>query len=157
MLLCLLFAAIEVVVAAAGQSRTLAAQLMGIAGLTLPSAAVLAIGGVSIDTVTQFWLIWFLGRLATTASVRTAIASNKTSTTVTSSSLCDLLLITTTVACGWGMLVVYPTWLVTIPLLLSAVVLRIMVPHPRHLKRIGWSLLVVNLFSGVLNVWVWNF
>ncbi|MCA9090891.1 MAG: YwiC-like family protein, partial [Planctomycetaceae bacterium] len=111
MLLCLLFATVDVAVAAAGHSRAFAAQLIGISGLTLPSAAVLAIGGISVDVVSQFWLIWFFGRLATTASVRTAIACNKRSMAAAHSYVCDLLLVTSIAACGWGIVTGHLMWL----------------------------------------------
>jgi len=41
-------------------------------------------------------------------------------------------------------------------LLLSAVMLWMVVPHPKYLKQMGWSLLAVNVLSGVLQLGVWN-
>lgn len=156
MSLCLLFASIEVAVAVTGKSRTLSAQLTGLAGLTLPSAVLLTIGGIGIEVAAQFWLIWFAGRVATTVSVRTAIARHRKNVLASRMAhICDLLLVTAIIVCGGGILAGTPQWLITIPLLLSAVVLRTLVPHPRHLKQMGWSLLAVNVLSGALQLWIW--
>lgn len=156
MSLCLLFASIEVAVAATGKSRTLAAQLIGLAGLTLPSAVLLTIGGLEIEVASQFWLIWFSGRVATTASVRTVIARHRKNISASHTArVCDALLVAVIMICGGGMLVGTQQWLITIPLLVSAVVLRTLSPHPRCLKQVGWSLLAVNVLSGVLQLWIW--
>ncbi len=49
-----------------------------------------------------------------------------------------------------------PQWLATIPLLLSAIVLRLVDPPPKYLKQMGWSLLAVNMLSGAMQLVIWN-
>ena len=157
MLLCLLSASIEVAITATGSSRTLTAQFSGLAGLTLPGAVVLAAGGVNIEVAFQFWLLWFFGRVATTAAVRTTIARHRHNSTASrTASICDTLLLIAILICGGGLYAGQPQWLATIPLLLSAIVLRLVDPPPKYLKQMGWSLLAVNMLSGAMQLVIWN-
>lgn len=149
MMICLLFAVIEFTVSATGHGRTLAAQILALAGLALPSAVVLAAGGIGVSGAAQFLLIWFAGRVATTVSVRLVIAQHKTSTSNWALATCDLLMLAAGGVCAAGLVMGDRQWLAAIPMLLAAAVLRVRPPHPKYLKPIGWSLLAVNVLSGM--------
>ncbi|MEQ9411106.1 MAG: YwiC-like family protein [Fuerstiella sp.] len=153
MMVCLLFAVVESAVSATGHGRALAAQILALFGLALPSAVMLAAGGTAPAGAAQFLLIWFAGRLATTVSVRLVIAQHKASTSRWTVAAGDLLMLTAGVVCAAGMSLGDRQWLAAIPMLLAAVVLRVRPPHPRHLKTVGWSLLAVNVLSGIAVVW----
>ena len=154
MIACLLFAMIDFALAAAGKSRTLAAQILAVAGLALPSAVVLMAGGVDLMVAGQFLLIWFAGRMATTVSVRLVIAQHKSSTSLRALRRCDMLLIVAGIFIGVGLVTGNRQWIAAIPMLVAAVLLRFHPPHPSRLKQIGWSLLVVNIASGIGMIWL---
>ncbi|MBI1313039.1 hypothetical protein GC176_17250 [bacterium] len=149
----LIVAAIEFVLLTVGRSRALITQLVGIAGLTLPAAAVVAVGN-SQTTALQFWLIWVIGRMATTTAVRAAVAHHRQSTARRALWGCDSLLALTFAAAGSGLTFGSPAWLVGLPLLIAAAALRLATPHPKHLKRVGWGLLTVNVAAGLLMVFL---
>jgi hypothetical protein len=153
MMVCLVFAVGEIVASATGNSRTLAAQILALAGLALPSAVVLAAGGIDVDVAVQFLLIWLFGRVATTVSVRSVIVQHKASTSRRALVTCDLLILAAGCVCTVGFAFGDHLWLATVPMLLAALVLRVRLPHPKHLKQIGWSLLAVNVVSGFAVVW----
>ena len=154
MLGCLLLAAVEFFLCSTGHGRTLVAQLMALAGLALPSAVVLVAGGVDLVTAAQFWLIWTAGGVATTVSVRSAIVRHKVSPSGQALRIGDGLLVSAGVISAVGIATGSLQWMATIPLILAAVALRIWSPHPRHLKRTGWSLLAVNVFAGIMLFWI---
>lgn len=153
MMVCLVFAVGEIVASATGYSRTLAAQILAVAGLSLPSAVVLAAGGIDASTAGQFLLFWLFGRVATTVSVRSVIAQHKASRSRRALATCDLLILAAGCVCTAGFAFGDYLWLATLPMLLAALVLRVWLPHPKHLKQIGWSLLAVNVVSGIAIVW----
>ncbi|MEZ6131253.1 MAG: YwiC-like family protein [Planctomycetaceae bacterium] len=154
---CIVFSGIQLVVSTKGYSRTLGGQILGIAGLTLPSAVVLLAGGIELAAAVQFWLMWFAGRMATTVSVRSAITHHKSSASLWATRTCDILLAIAFAVCAVGLFRGSAIWFVTLPLLLAASVLRFFSPHPRHLKQVGWSLLVVNTISGIIAIGIWNY
>jgi hypothetical protein len=156
MIACLMFAFteyMEYAVSATGNSRTLAAQILALAGLALPSAVVLAAGGIDARVAGRFLLIWLFGRVATTVSVRSVIVQHKASTSRRALVTCDLLILAAGCVCTVGFAFGDHLWLATVPMLLAALVLRVRLPHPKHLKQIGWSLLAVNVVSGFAVVW----
>lgn len=152
---CIFFAVIEYLVSTSGYHRTITVQILGIASLTLPSAIILLTGGVELEVAMQFWLTWFAGRVATTVSVRSTIMHNKSSLSTKSLRSCDALLMIAFLVCIAGTIWGDPIWGVTLPLLLAAGILRVMLPHPRYMKRIGWGLLMVNIMSGILAIGIW--
>lgn len=154
--LCLIFAAISLVISVSGHNRTLPAQICGIGGLTLPSAVVLAAGGVGLNTAIQFWLIWVAGRIATTVSVRSVIARYKASAPKLTIRIGDALLVASGVVVCVGIFSSGALWTLALPMLVAAAVLRFANPHPIAIKRIGWSLLAVNIASGLLMIALWN-
>ena len=153
MMVCLVFVVGEIIASATGNSRTLAAQILALAGLALPSAVVLAAGGIDTRVTGQFLLIWLFGRVATTVSVRSVIAQHKLSPSKRALATYDLLILAAGCVCTVGFAFGDHLWLATWPMLLAALVLRVRLPHPKHLKHIGWSLLAVNVVSGFAIVW----
>lgn len=156
LIVCIGFAIAEFVASVNGHSRRLATQLLGITGLTLPSTVILTAGGVASVTASQFWLIWVAGRMATTASVRSAITRHKSSVSIQDARILDILLIIAFAICGIGLFWGEAIWTATLPLVLAGAVLRVASPHPRHLKQIGWSLVLVNIASGIVMIGTWN-
>jgi hypothetical protein len=57
----------------------------------------------------------------------------------------------------YGMTTGNSIWISSAPLLVAAILLRILTPSATHLKSIGWSLLAVNLAAAVLQVGLWHY
>lgn len=152
---CLLIAVIECSLSARGRNRTLAAQSLGIAGMTLPCAVVLLAGGVNAVPAVQFFLIWYFGRLLTTVAVRTTIRRHKASATIQSMRSHDAVSIVALVVCSFGVLFGSSLWLVTVPMVASGALLRLTMPRPRRLKTIGWCLLAINIACGLAAIAIW--
>jgi hypothetical protein len=156
MIACLLLASSAYASSAKGLSRTLAAQLLGIGCLTLPGTIVLASVGTDLTRVASFWLVWVVGRVATTVGVRASVVHNKETPVVANLRAYDLLLATTLLVAGYGVTMGNPIWISAGPLLAAAMVLRMLTPSPKHLKSIGWSLLAVNIVAAILQVYLWH-
>mgnify|MGYP002631521119 CR=1 FL=1 len=151
---CTFFAATGFAMSAFGWQRTFIAQVTGIIGLTLPSAVVLLAGGIDSVAVVSLSAAWIIGRIATTTAVRSVVAYQKTSTHHRVPHINDLILVSVVLAGAGGFFSGVSECLLITPLLASAICLRLQPPLIRHMRRIGWSLLAVNLVSGLWMI-VW--
>lgn len=151
---CGILAGVGFALSSFGGGRTMAAQLIGIAGLTLPGAVVVATGGSGPEVAFRFWLIWLVGHTATSLAVRSMIAQHKAARSGVPR-INDLLMLGVLVAFGMGILFGDKSWVAISPLILGAIGLRIRPPHPSQLKRVGWTLVSVNIISGLWMIWIW--
>lgn len=148
--LCLLFAGVAFMTSISGRHRSLIAQIFDIMSLTLPSSVVLMAGGVHYSVAVQFWFAWVVGRIATTASVRSAIASQRNANKSSQSRVNDLLLAGSFTCCAIGILAGLTEWLAITPLIGAAFFFRCR-PTPRlRMRQLGWILLGVNVVSAAL-------
>ena len=152
---CALFAAAGFAMSAAGWQRSLTAQLTGIIGLTLPSAAVLLAGGFDSGTVARLSAAWIIGRVATTIAVRSVVALQKASIHHKAPRINDVLLAAAVLACVIGSVSAMRECLFIVPLVASALFLRLRPPpiqHMRHMRRIGYALRAANAATSVLMI-----
>lgn len=151
---CLLFAGFAFVMSVAGLHRTLAAQLIDIMSLTLPSSVVLLAGGVHLSLVIRFWFAWVIGRIATTTAVRSTIASQRASIQRHIPRINNVLLAATVASCVVGILSGLNEWIAITPLLGAAIYLRYRPLRIIHLRQLGWVLLAVNVFSAIWMIYL---
>lgn len=145
---CLAVAVASFVLAAIGKHRTLCGQMWGVVGLTVPCVPILLAGDVSVAASLTIWAAWLLGFSASTIAVRSVIAAQKRQPrTVHVSILTAISLVIGSAA----MLNVY--WpLATLPLTGLSWYLLISPPRPKHLKRVGWTLVVGTLATALLMI-----
>ena len=149
---CAWFAAAGFAMSAAGWQRSLTAQLTGIIGLTLPSAAVLLAGGFDSGSVERLSAAWIIGRVATTIAVRSVVALQKASTHHKAPRINDVLLAAAVLACVIGSVSAMRECLFIVPLVASALFLRLRPPPIRHMRRIGYALRAANAATSVLMI-----
>lgn len=137
LLACALLAILNFMVAVAGQQRTLAGQLAGVIGLSLPSLPVLIAGGVETSLAAEAWIAWFIGFSATTMAVRGVIAAQKRQSRlfhwIALSILCAVAFLAT-------LALHYRLMIATTPMLILSVLLLWSPPPARYLKGVGWTL-----------------
>lgn len=149
---CGVLAALGFAMSAAGWQRSLTAQLTGIIGLTLPSAAVLLAGGISDYTVVKWCVAWIVGRIATTIAVRSVVAIQKASTHHRVPRINDVLLVVAVLACAIGSLLNVLECLFIVPLIGAAIYLRVQPPPIRHMRKIGYWLLAANAVTALIMI-----
>ena len=154
LVVCGIFAVAGFAMSIAGWQRTLTAQFTGIIGLTLPSTVVLLAGKIDSGIVVRFFAAWIIGRVATTITVRSIVALQKTSTHHQVPRINDVLLSLSVLATVGGFLTGTIECLLVTPLVASAIIVRLGAPHVRHARRIGYSFLAANIMTG-LSMIVW--
>ena len=155
LVLCFVISTVAFAMSAAGWQRTLAAQLIGIVGLTLPSVAILLAGGMDVGIALRLGVAWVVGRIATTISVRSVVAIQKESTHHHVPVINDVLLIGAAVACVSGCFSLAWECLLVTPLIIAAAALRLQPPQIRHMRRIGYSLLGANVVTSLAIIAWW--
>jgi len=142
---CLIFAVAGLVLSATGWQRTLTAQLTGIIGLTLPTTVVLLAGGLDDELALRLSSAWVLGRICTTIAVRSMVARQRAVTHHRVPQVNDVILFLAVVACAAGTLYGFVEWMLISPLAVTAIYLRIRPPATKHLGRVGYTLLSLNV------------
>ncbi|WP_372894371.1 YwiC-like family protein [Stieleria sp.] len=142
---CLGLATSSFALAVAGNHRSLLNQLWGVVGLSVPCVPILLAGAIPIHQALEIWTTWLIGFAATTMAVRGVIAAQKrTPRTIHWVTISALILL---------MLGLYssarPLVIVTLPMLTMSVSLMIWPPPAKHLKRVGWTLVVGTVASAV--------
>jgi hypothetical protein len=74
---CAAMAIVSFSVAIAGKHRTMAGQLLGVVGLSIPCLPLLLAGGIELPVSMEVWGTWLIGFMSTTIAVRSVIASQK--------------------------------------------------------------------------------
>lgn len=142
---CIVLAVISFSVALAGKHRTLAGQLLGVVGLSVPCIPILLAGSVDSTIALQTWITWILGFSATTMAVRGVIAAQKRQ----SRSLHWMTLSGLTLATGlfWAFNMHLPV--VILPMLGMSWYLMFAPPPAKQLKRVGWTLVLGTVITAI--------
>ena len=143
---CLAIALSGFAVALAGRHRTLGGQLWGVVGLSIPSVPILIAGGISLSGAMMVWIAWLLGFASTTIAVRSVIAAQKRQPRWTHTTI--LGLISLIIGFCIALEIYWP--LVTLPMIALSWCLLIARPPAKHLKRVGWTLVVGTIATALL-------
>jgi hypothetical protein len=133
-------------VAIAGKHRTLAGQLLGVAGLSIPCLPMLLAGGMGISISLEVWGTWLIGFLSTTIAVRSVIASQKRQSRLFHISTLAFLTLSVLLATVVGKLELP---IVTTPMLAMSWYLLWSPPPAKYLKRVGWTLVAGTVATAV--------
>ncbi|MGB7343569.1 MAG: YwiC-like family protein [Pirellulaceae bacterium] len=142
---CLVLATSSFALAVAGNHRTLGGQLWGIVGLSVPCVPILLAGEIPTPQTMEIWITWLIGFTATTMAVRGVIAAQKRNARTihwfTISTLSLLVIVLTFLQYRFG--------IVTLPMLVMSFILMIWPPPAKHLKRVGWTLVVGTVATAI--------
>lgn len=145
LLVCALLAATSFALAIAGKHRTLAGQLWGIVGLSVPCVPILLAGGLQLPTSIEIWTTWLIGFASTTLAVRSVIAAQKrNSRSVHGIVIAALSLLGAALSISG-----FPLVIVSSPMLLMSWFLLVWPPTAKHLRRVGWTLVAGTITSAV--------
>lgn len=143
LLACAVLAVTGFALAIAGKHRTLGGQLWGIAGLSVTCLPILLAGGLAVSTSLEIWAAWILGFAATTLAVRSVIAAQKRkSRSIHWAGISVLSLVVAALT-----LSPYSLAIVTLPMLAMSWFLLFAPPSAKHLKRVGWTMVVCTVTS----------
>lgn len=142
---CLVLATSSFALAVTGNHRTLGGQLWGIVGLSVPCMPILLAGEIPTTQTIEIWMTWLIGFTSTTMAVRGVIAAQKRNArTIHWFAISTLSLLVTGLAFS-----PYRLAIVTLPMLAMSFILMIWPPPAKHLKRVGWTLVVGNAATAV--------
>jgi len=130
------------------QHRTLPGQLFGVAALSASCMPILLAGGIPITQSFIIWSVWLLGFATTTMTVRSVLAAQKRKPRKQHWTLISLITLMV-IACS-AMHVVWPA--MVLPMLMISWVLMFKPPPAKHLKRVGWALVVGTIGTAGLVV-----
>lgn len=132
----------------AGRERTTGGEVLAGAALAAAAIPVTVAGGVSLGTAVLVGAAWIVAFTASTAAVRLVIARHKTGVR-------DRLLLAVAGAATVGLLalaVATPLGLAAAPMVVAGWFLIARPPHPRNLRRVGWTLVACSTATAVLAV-----
>ncbi|QDV47059.1 hypothetical protein Enr13x_69680 [Stieleria neptunia] len=142
---CLGLATTSFALAVAGNHRSLLGQLWGIVGLSVPCVPILLAGAIPSDLAIEIWTTWLIGFAATTMAVRGVIAAQKRHPrTIHWLAICALSVLVIGRYTSSSSLAI-----VTLPMLAMSGWLIIWPPPAKHLKRVGWTLVVGTVVTAV--------
>jgi hypothetical protein len=142
LLACAGMAGIVLLVAQRGAERSLPGELFVAAALPALAVPVALSAGVDPARAVRAWLAFSLGGAASTFAVRDVIAFFKRGRSLRAR------LVPLVVSTGIAMLagVAVPA----APMLLASIGLALRPPHPRHLRRVGWTLAVASVLTSIV-------
>jgi hypothetical protein len=140
---CLVSGGAGLAAAMLGHQRAAATQLWSVLALTMPCTAVLLAGGLGAATSLAVWMTFAIGFLSTTLAVRGVIAAQKRRPR--RGHLLGLAGLTFALAVL--SIVVSPRALAVAPMVAMSWALWVQPPPARHLKRVGWGLVAVTLWT----------
>ena len=142
---CLGLASTSFALAVAGNHSSLLGQLWGIVGLSVPSVPILLAGTIPTNQAIEICTTWLIGFAATTMAVRGVIAAQKRHPRgIHWFAISALTLLATGLVISTDSLAI-----VTLPMLAISFCLMIWPPPAKHLKRVGWTLVVGTVASAV--------
>lgn len=148
LLACLAFALFSFSIAKLGWHRTLAGQLAGVAGLTVPCVPILLAGGMETSQAITVWAVWLIAFVATTLGVRSVIAAQKRQPRY----LHLLILTALTLPVTAGLLLDTSWAMAVVPMMLLSWYLLIAPPNAKYLKRVGWASVAITLVTAGLMI-----
>jgi hypothetical protein len=131
------------------QEKTLGGELLAAAALTATGLPVALLGGGALSASLGAWGAWALGFGASTVAVRATIAAHKSPRAARAGGS----------PLGWWMLGLFtaatlglgfalePRVLTALPLVALSWAVMGTRPHPRHLKKLGWSIVAASLVT----------
>lgn len=125
------------------REKSLAGELLAAAALTGAALPVAVLGGGAPGASLGAWGAWALGFGASTVAVRATIATHKAHREPFAWSTLALFTVATA---GLG-LALEPRVLAAAPLVALSWAVMWKRPHPRHLKRVGWSIVAASLVT----------
>jgi hypothetical protein len=129
---------------AIGREKTTLGELVAASTAAAAAVPVAVASGVPVPGAAIAWLVWTLAFGAATGGVRWLLSRHKGKPDRAAPAL---LVVTTVVTlAGAGRLTIL---LAAVPQLLVAWGLVLARPHARHLKRVGWTLMVASLVTAV--------
>lgn len=134
-------AALVIGLVAAKKERTLGGEAAAAVALSGAAVPVAVASGLSVAAATSHWSAWCVGFVASTAAVRAVIASSKGRPERISWLV--LAVAIGVVGAGWC-----TPLAAAAPLVLTAGVVRVVSPHARHLRKLGFALLGASLVTG---------
>lgn len=129
----------------ARREKTLGGELLAASALASASLPVLAAQAIALPLALQVWAAWSLGFAASTAAVRGVIAAAKGRAAPGSSLALAMALVLAAAAPALGA----PAVLAGAPLLLAALAVRAAEPSPKHLRRVGWTLVATSALTAL--------
>lgn len=147
LLACLLTALVSFSLSALGMQRQLIAQLWSSLGLTMPSLVVLLAGGIETTRASLLCIAWVIGQSVALIAVRSVIAQGKKATQGTVPLLNDVLQFGLSLFALGGIVTGFAMFNYMTPMLFLAAGLRFFPPSLKHLRRVGWTLMIANLLS----------
>lgn len=147
-LLPLALAACVLVIVARDQERTTHGELVAGAALSSAAVPVVVAGGAGFELALGSWMAWSLAFACTTAAVRCVVGRAKTGHR---SALLVAIVVVATALLGVLAPRVRIVWAAA-PVLLASWALLVASPHPRHLRRVGWTLVAGTTIMAALVV-----
>ena len=133
-----------VLLIATGREKTTLGELFAAGAAAAAAIPVALAAGVSRIDAGIAWLVWALAFGAVTGGVRWLLTRHKGTRESTAGVLlaaCTLLTV--------GGSIREPILAAALPQVVLAWTLVILSPHPRHLKRVGWSIVVLSLATAI--------
>lgn len=126
-----------------GSERTLVGEIVAAAALAGAALPVAVAGGVPLEPAALVWGMWVVASAVSIPGVRFVIASHKGGGGRAVGLLVAGL---ATLACGVS---IGHSWIFAsaVPMVVAGWVLVAWRPHPRHLKRVGWTLVVCSTLT----------
>jgi hypothetical protein len=131
-----------------GREKSTPGELLAGVALASASIPVSIAAGVSPFVAAIACATWAIALTAGTAAVRWVIARHR----VGKSDATLLAVLSATTAAGTALATRYPIALAAAPMVLAAWFLVAFPPHPRHLRRVGWTLVGSSTATAVLIV-----
>lgn len=133
------------VLALVGRERSILGQCVVAATLPALALPVALAQGLELEAALAAWAAWTLASIAATGAVKGAIGSFKYSTGLWRRLSLPLFAWTILFLILWIDGHAGKTTVAATPTLIVATIVSIVAPHPRHLKRLGWTLVGSSL------------
>jgi hypothetical protein len=130
------------------REKTAVGELAAAGALSAVAVPVALASGAPGSIVAAAWAAWCIGLGASTWSVRSVIARAKNTTETRLVALGIPAGTLSVVALGFGA----RPFMLAAPMLCAASAIALAHPHPRHLRRVGWSLVAASTATAVLLV-----
>lgn len=131
-----------------GREKTTAGEVVAAAALAAASLPVAVAGGIALPTALATWVTWAAAFAVSTAAVRWVIARHKTGAGPRSG-----LAVAAVATLATALLWLHGTVaLAALPMVLAGWALIARPPHPRHLRRVGWTLVATSSLTAILVV-----
>lgn len=119
-----------------GREKTAAGEIVAAAALSGAALPVALAGGVPFGPALVAWSAWVIGFTAGTSTVRGVIKRHKQG----ARSATDVALLAIATALAFALLYFQRVGAAALPMIAASWIILALAPHPRHLKKLGWTL-----------------